>query len=134
VAKIERIAGLLVAAAALVHGEAARAGEVIVHPSLELRASQVRDVFLGEKQIASGVPIVPVDNSAAQEKFLAAVLQTNERSYGARWRHKAFREGLHAPAVKGSDAEVMSFVRSTPGAVGYLAGEAGPGVRVIDRF
>lgn len=113
---------------------AAWAGEVIAHPSVKLNASEVRDVFLGEAQIAGGLKLVPVDNSAAQEAFLAAVLQTNSRNYAARWTRKAFREGLPAPSVKGSDAEVMSFVRATPGAIGYLAGHAGPGVNVLDRF
>jgi len=66
--------------------------------------------------------------------FLATVLQTNARNYAARWRRLTFREGLRSPPVKGSDAEVMSFVRSTPGAIGYLAGQAGPGVNVLERF
>lgn len=112
----------------------AHAGEVIVHPSVELAVGDVRNIYLGEKQLAGGLRLLPVDNSACQDAFLAAVLQTNARNYTARWRRKNFREGLLPPAVRGSDAEVMSFVRSTPGAVGYLAGRAGPGVVVLDRF
>lgn len=122
--------GLLLAAAL----PAAHAGEVIAHPSVRLQAGEVRDVYLGERQLAGDLRLQPVDNSAAQEAFLAAVLQTNARNYQARWTRKTFREGLPAPPVKGSDAEVMSYVRTTPGAIGYLSGSAGPGVVVIDRF
>ena len=110
------------------------AGEVIGHPSVKLDAVDIRDVYLGEKQLAGDFRLAPVDNLAAQEEFLAAVLQTNLRSYQARWTRKTFREGIRAPPVKGSDAEVMSFVRSTPGALGYLSGSAGVGVIVLTRF
>jgi len=71
---------------------------------------------------------------AAQQSFLAAFLQTNLRSYQARWTRKVFCEGIRPPLVKGSDAEVMSFVRPTPGAIGYLMGEAGTGVTVLGHF
>lgn len=125
--------GLAIVAAAAMPMSAA-GGEVIAHPSVKLDASDLRDVYLGEMQIAEGQRLIPVDNLAARDAFLANVLQTNERSYVARWARKSFREGLHPPTVRGSDVEVMIFVRSTPGAVGYLAGKAGPGVVTIANF
>jgi hypothetical protein len=78
--------------------------------------------------------LVPVDNAVAQEEFLAEVLQTNLRVYQARWVRKTFREGLRTPPTKDNDAEVRSFVRSTPGAVGYVAGSGGDGVVILDRY
>ena len=75
-----------------------------------------------------------MDNASAQEEFLAAVLQTNQRHYQARWVRKTFREGLRAPTVKDNDAEVRSFVRLTPGAIGYVSGSAGDGVVVLDHY
>jgi hypothetical protein len=110
------------------------AGEVIAHPSVRIDPADVRDVYLGERQLAGDLRLMPADNLAAHEHFLAAILQTTVRSYEARWKRKTFREGLPPPPMKGSDAEVMSYVRSTPGAIGYLAGTAGPGVIVLDRF
>ena len=94
----------------------------------------VRDVYLGERQLSGDLRLVPVDNLVAQEEFLAAILQTNLRSYQARWTRKTFREGVRAPLIKGSDAEVSSFVRATPGAIGYVSGSAGSGVIVLARF
>lgn len=113
---------------------AVRAGEVIAHPSVQLDTADVRDVYLGERQLSGDLRLVPVDNLIAQEEFLAAILQTNLRSYQARWTRKTFREGVRAPLVKGSDAEVSSFVRATPGAIGYVSGSAGAGVIVLARF
>ena len=111
----------------------ANAGEVIAHPALTLSADEVREVFFGDKQLADGVKLVPVDNAAQQADFLAKLLQTDGNKYALRWTKKGFREGLAAPALKGSDAETIAFVKATPGALGYVAGPAG-GVKVLHKY
>jgi hypothetical protein len=111
----------------------AHAGEVIANANVNLSAAEVRDVFIGEKQLAAGVKLTPVDNAAAQADFVSKVLQMEAPKYNSLWTRKAFREGLTAPAVKGSDAEVISFVKATPGAVGYVAGPSS-GVKVLQKF
>jgi ABC-type phosphate transport system substrate-binding protein len=113
--------------------QCACAGEVIAHASVNLNSDEIRDVFLGEKQFSGRIKLVPVDNSSAQAEFLSKVLQSDERKYAARWTRKSFREGLAAPSVKGSDAEVTAFVRATPGAIGYVKGKAS-GVQVLESF
>lgn len=118
--------------ALLTQGEAT-AGEVIAHPSVSLSAEEIRDVFLGEKQLVGNLRLVPMDNSAIQSEFLARVLQTDVQKYTARWTKKRFREGLAPPIVRGSDAEVIAFVRSTPGAVGYVS-KAATDVKVLEKF
>jgi ABC-type phosphate transport system substrate-binding protein len=109
------------------------AGEVIANPALDLSAADVRDIFLGEKQLAGSTKLVPVDNGAAQTEFLEKVIQMGASKYTLVWTKKSFREGMTAPAVKGSDAEVISFVKATPGAVGYVKGDSS-GVKVIQKF
>lgn len=111
----------------------ARAQVVIAHPSVELTADQVRDLFLGEIQFSGTLRLVPVDNRDLLPQFLSRVLQTDERKYTARWNRKTFREGIAAPEVKPGDAEVAAFVRRTPGAVGYVANPA-PGLKVLQGF
>ena len=113
--------------------QGANAGDVIAHPGVVLNSEEIRDVFLGEKQFIGNLKLVPVDNQSLQAEFLSKVLQSDERKYAARWTRKSFREGLAAPAVKGSDAEVASFVRSTPGAIGYVNAST-PGVKVLETF
>jgi ABC-type phosphate transport system substrate-binding protein len=116
-----------------VAGSQAQAGEVIAHASVTLSADEVKEVFQGDKQLAGSLKLVPVDNGAAQADFTAKVLASDVAKYTARWTKKSFREGLAAPAVKGSDAEVIAFVKATPGAVGYVA-SASSGVKVLQKF
>lgn len=89
-----------------------QAGEVIAHPSTDIAAGDVRDIFVGDKQLAGGTKLVPVDNAAAQAEFLSKVLQMESPRYVSNWTKKSFREGLTAPASKGSDAEVIAFVKA----------------------
>ena len=114
--------------------ELARAQNLVLvtHPSVTLSATDVRDVYLGDKQLAGSVKLVPVDNSSSQEMFLARVVRIEGAKYASLWTKKSFREGILAPPLKGSDAEVLAFVRRTPGAVGY-GGAAAAGVAVVTQ-
>ena len=123
----------LSAAAALLIPGLALAGEVIANPSVNLTPAEVRELFIGEKQLSGDLKLVPVDNASAQADFVAKVLQMEVPKYSTLWTKKAFREGLTAPAVKGSDAEVISFVKSTPGAVGYV-GTSAAGVKELQKY
>lgn len=111
----------------------AQAGEVVAHPSVTLTADEVKEAFLGDKQLTGGVKLMPVDNAAGQADFMAKVLQTDAGKYAARWTKRAFREGMTAPPVKGSDAEVLAYIKGTPGAVGYIAGTSS-GTKVLMKF
>jgi hypothetical protein len=128
-----RIARCLLPLAAVLAHACSCAGEVIAHPSVSLSASDVREVFLGEKQFAGGVKLVPVDNSARQADFLSKVMLTDAAKYSTYWIKKSFREGVMAPSSKGSDAEVIAFVKSTPGALGYVS-SAPSGVKVLQKY
>jgi len=77
---------------------------------------------------------VPVDNAAAQSDFLAKVMKMDATKYQTAWTKKSFRDGLTAPAVKATDAEVVEFVKHSPGAIGYITGEAPNGVSVVTKY
>jgi hypothetical protein len=113
----------------------ARAGDlyVVSNAGATPGASDVREIFLGEKQFLGSVKLVPVDNAAAQEQFLAKVMKMEAAKYTASWTKKSFRDGVSAPPVKGSDAETIEFVKQTPGAVGYV-GSPPSGVNVVGKF
>jgi ABC-type phosphate transport system substrate-binding protein len=103
---------------------------VISHPAVTVAEADVRDIFLGEKQFAGPTKLVPVDNSSLQETFLSKLIRLDAAKYANVWTKKAFREGMTAPPMKGSDAEVVEFVKRTPGAIGYV--KAAPaGVNVV---
>ncbi|MEQ1814217.1 MAG: hypothetical protein ABL860_07185 [Candidatus Nitrotoga sp.] len=106
---------------------------VISNPDTVLTSENIREVFLGEKQFAGAVKIVPVDNSAAQENFLSKVVKIDSARYNTAWAKKGFRDGIPQPAIKSGDAEVIRFVKSTPGAIGYVTTES-RGVTVIRKY
>ncbi len=106
---------------------------LICNSATALDANEIFDVFLGGKQFSNGIKLIPVDNAAAQEEFLAKVLQMNNLKYATLWTKKAFRDGIRQPLLKSGDAEVLEFVRRTPGGVGYVHSTAG-GVTVIKKY
>ncbi|HUN92897.1 MAG TPA: hypothetical protein VMU33_12630 [Burkholderiaceae bacterium] len=135
-----KIKPLSIAAAAagllsLALSSAAAAGDIylIANHGTSITLGDAHDVYLGDKQFAGSVKLVPVDNSAVQDAFLAKVLKMDAAKYGSAWTKKSFRDGLTPPAVKGSDIEVIDFVKRSPGAVGYV-GSAPAGVDVIGKF
>lgn len=106
---------------------------VISHPEVLLTSEDIREIFLGEKQFTGSVKIVPVDNNAAQGTFLSKVVKIDTARYNTTWAKKGFRDGLTQPVIKSGDAEVVNFVKSTPGAIGYVTIES-RGVKVIKKY
>ena len=122
---------LAVCLACLCGASAADGVVVITHPAVTLSPDDVRDVFLGEKQIADGIKLVPIDNASAQAAFLSQVVKLDPVKYAAAWTKKSFRDGVNPPAVKATDAEVVDFVKHVLGAVGYVTGAPPGGVNVV---
>jgi ABC-type phosphate transport system substrate-binding protein len=94
---------------------------VVANGNLELSPDEVRDVFLGDKQVAGNTKLVPLDNAALQKDFLDKGLKVDAAKYSTIWIKKGFRDGLNQPPVKGGDAEVLAVVKATPGAIGYVS-------------
>jgi len=113
----------------------ARAGDVyvIANSGTQVIQADVREIFLGEKTLAGAVKLAPVDNAAAQDDFLAKVMKMEASKYTASWTKKTFRDGVSPPPIKGGDAEVIQFVKTTPGGVGYVT-TSPAGVTVVGKF
>ena len=107
---------------------------VICHPSVSLSASDLRDVFLGDKQFAGGTVLALSDNTAARETFLQKVLKMDVDKYRSAWTKKAFRDGVNPPTTTMSDAEALDYVKRAPGRCSYVTTAPGPGVAVIAEF
>lgn len=107
---------------------------VICHPSVSIMASDLRDIFLGEKQFAGAVKLAPADNSAAREAFLQKVLRMDVARYLTAWTKKSFRDGVNPPTLSRSDAEALEYVRRAPGRCSYVTTAPGPGVQVVATF
>lgn len=124
---------MLVLPIALAAGAAHADVYLIAHPALRITPEEAVEVFLGDRQLAGPLKVVPFDNAAVQGEFLQKAFQMSHGKYTTLWAKKAFRDGLNAPAVKGNDLEVLQNVRITPGALGYVSAP-GPGVAVIRKY
>jgi hypothetical protein len=106
---------------------------VIAHSGVTLAADDIHDVFIGDKQFAGAQKLILTDNVSAQGAFLGKVLKMELKRYYAMWVKKSFREGLAIPTVKGSDAEVIAFVKNNPGTIGYVS-TVPAGVKTLAKF
>jgi hypothetical protein len=105
---------------------------IIANPATAVSASDIKDIFTGQKQFAGATKLTPVDNASIQEVFLANALRMDPGRYNTIWTKKSFREGLNPPFVKSGDAEVLEFVRKTPGGVGYVSSPPPGSVSIIN--
>jgi ABC-type phosphate transport system substrate-binding protein len=103
---------------------------VIANSDVSVSADEVRDIFLGEKQFAGGTKLIVIDNAAMQSGFLSQVMHMDAAKYNGIWTKKSFRDGLTPPAVKSGDAEVIEFIKRTPGAIGYVSSTPA-GVKIV---
>ena len=116
----------------LVSFQYAAAGDVVVitNPGVSVSEGDVRDIFLGEKQFAGSTKLVVIDNAALQDSFLSKYIDMDAAKYNGIWTKKSFREGLNPPPVKSGDAEVIEYVKRTPGAIGYVSSKPA-GVNIV---
>ena len=67
------------------------------------------------------VPVEPPETSVTRAYFLSEVLGKSAFAVKAFWNKRVFAGRDTPPVEKRSDEEVVAFVRSTPGAIGYVA-------------
>ena len=106
---------------------------VISNEAVRFAPGELREVFLGERQFASGRRLVPLDNASLQKDFIGRVVGIDPAKYSTVWAKKGFREGINPPDLKSGDQDVIATVRATPGAIGYVS-TVPAGVHVVDRY
>lgn len=135
-----RIAVALLAGTMFVTGAAqAAAFKVIVNNSVPINSLSKKaasDLFLKKKtKWDGGAPVSAVDQldvSSIREGFSKSVHGKTTAAVKSYWNQQIFSGRDVPPVEKRSDAEVVSFVRSTPGAIGYVSeAVATDGVRVV---
>jgi ABC-type phosphate transport system substrate-binding protein len=105
--------------------------------SAGLPKAQISGMFLKTtKKWPDGTAVQAVDldkKSATREAFSKEVLGRPLTAIIAYWQQQVFGGEASPPPEKGGDAEVLAFVKSTPGAIGYVAAgtAVGDGVKVI---
>lgn len=82
-----------------------------------------------------GTPVVPVDQtekSSARERFTQEVHGKSVAAVKSYWQQQIFSGRDVPPVEKGSDAQVVAFVKQNAGAIGYVGESADTaGVKVV---
>jgi ABC-type phosphate transport system substrate-binding protein len=141
---MKRIARILALAAlglsaGRVGAQDASSYKLIVHPSnptTQITRLKVGEIFLKkEKRWPDGQPAVPVEppgKSAVRQRFDQEIFGKPVIAISAYWQQMIFGGKGVPPPEKASDAEIVAFVRDTPGAIGYVwSGADASGVKVV---
>ena len=112
---------------------------VVVHPQVKgerIARVVLASIFLRQApRWSDGSIVLPVDQSLRSDvrsAFSHQMLGKSLLEVQVYWQRQIGR-GVTPPPVKGSDGEVLAFVASTPGAIGYVSSGASlpPGVKTI---
>jgi hypothetical protein len=132
------LAALLAACAALPARAADPAVLVIGHHTLpKVDAATVQRLYTGRAIELAGQAVTVVNaapGSALRQRFLAIYLQQDDEQYRAYWTVRRHVGKGVPPRELSSSAEVIGFVQSTPGAVGYIdVGDLRSGLNIIAK-
>jgi ABC-type phosphate transport system substrate-binding protein len=100
---------------------------VIVHPQVkgsQIPRAALNSIFLKHApRWGDGQAVQPIDQSVqslVRQRFSNDVLGQGVVAVQVYWQRR-MSSGVVPPPVKTSDEEVVSFVASTPGAIGYVS-------------
>jgi ABC-type phosphate transport system substrate-binding protein len=120
-----------------------QAGGLLIITSTQVSESaisveQLADIYTLKKTFwADGMQVVPVNreaSSAEREKFSEAVFNISSQEL-AEYLNRLRFQGKLPPLIQTSNQAVLGFVRSVPGAIGYInASQIPPGIKVLIRL
>lgn len=133
-----RLHALLITLAALLAGGSRAAGNVVVigHPNLAaLDAATLEKIYTGRVIEVNGIAVTAINasaGSALRSRFLQFFLHQDEDKYTAYWVVRRYIGKGAPPRELTGSAAIIDFVRSTPGAIGYVEeSEIPSGVKVL---
>jgi len=135
---IRAISIAIVAALACLAGGAHAAGGVVVigHAGLgRLDAATLQKIYTGRVIEVDGVAVTAVNASSGSDvrnRFLRTFLDQDEDRYTAYWTVRRYIGKGASPRELPNGADVIHFVKTTPGAIGYIdETELQPGLNVL---
>jgi ABC-type phosphate transport system substrate-binding protein len=90
----------------------------------EIKNADLRAIFRGEKtRFADGSHALPVTlkGGAVHEVFLTKHVGESPDEFRAQWRKAVFTGQGSMPKAFGSEASLIEYVATTPGALGYVS-------------
>ena len=130
---------LLIAVGSLRTIASAQTGIVVIgHPGIEkIDAVTVERIFTGKIVELAGVSVKPINiisGSALRARFLQIYLNQDEDRYVAYWTVRRYIGKGVPPRELSGASEVIRFVQSTPGAIGYIDETyLTPGLNIVPR-
>lgn len=127
---------LLAASAA---GTCAADGVVVIgHPNVKrLDGQTVARIYTGRVIEVDGISITAVNanrGSAVRDRFLQVFLNQDEDKYTAYWTVRRYIGKGASPRELSKASDIIRFVTSTPGAIGYIdETDIQPGLNVLLR-
>jgi ABC-type phosphate transport system substrate-binding protein len=107
------------------------------NPSETISKQQLENFFMKKTGTWSeGLHVLPVDQAASSSTrhgFSKVIFGRDANAIKSYWQRQIFSGRGVPPPEKGSDDEVLAFVRANPGAIGYVSSNAdvGSGVKVL---
>lgn len=130
----------LLLALASAAGDLGAAGGVVVigHPNVKrVDAPTVARIFTGKVVEVDGVSVTAVNASSGspvRARFLQIYLNQDEDKYTAYWTVRRYIGKGAWPRELARSTDVINFVNTTPGAIGYIdEADLQPGVNVLLR-
>lgn len=111
---------------------------IIVHPSNadNLDVKTIERIFLGKlKKFPGGGEVIPVtlpEGSTGTSDFNSQVLDKTNSQLKSYWSKLVFTGKGSPPKVVSSDAEMIELISNNPSLIGFVEGEPGDTVRIID--
>jgi ABC-type phosphate transport system substrate-binding protein len=135
---IARLAAAAALAFGLGHAWAGNEVVVIGHAGLsKLDVATVQRIYTGKAVEVGGIAVTVVNatnGSDVRNRFLQSYLNQDEDKYTAYWTVRRYIGKGAPPTELKSAADIIRFIQSTPGAIGYIdEAEVTSGVNVLLR-
>lgn len=107
------------------------------NPTAQLPREQLSEIFLRQRSTwPNGQEILPVDQIEKSPQRITFTRDIERQSMGAIrrfWQERIFSGNEEPPPERVTDAEVLTYVRSNPGSIGYVreGTDLGTGVKAI---
>jgi ABC-type phosphate transport system substrate-binding protein len=102
-------------------------------PLIQISEAEIREIYIGNIKFMGRAAVTPIHYSEGHVKdaFLASIVKMNSREYRLYWTKKVFQEGGSVPSTLSSFPSILSFVKNTPGAIGYAPASELTGIKGI---
>lgn len=92
-------------------------------PAIVLTNKDIKEIYLGQREIIEGIRLKPVDqdyNQVIRKAFMQRIIVLPVDAYSTYWSNRIFQRGGIPPILRKSSEEVVKTVVETDGAIGYV--------------